>query len=71
VGIYNEEKSIEMDKNGIIVTTNTYNKNVFTIKKEITDDEGNITYERQLYIDDNGNIVLGGGASISWDNNWH
>ena len=57
-----------MDKNGIIVTTNTYNKNVFTIKKEITDDEGNITYERQLYIDDNGNIVLGGGASISWDN---
>lgn len=68
VGIYNEEKSIEMDKNGIIVTTNTYNKNVFTIKKEITDDEGNITYERQLYIDDNGNIVLGGGASISWDN---
>lgn len=68
VGIYNEEKSIEMDKNGIIVTTNTYNKNVFTIRKEITDDEGNITYERQLYIDDNGNIVLGGGASISWDN---
>nr|DAL79397.1 MAG TPA: hypothetical protein [Caudoviricetes sp.] len=68
VGIYNEEKSIEMDKNGIIVTTNTYNKNVFTIKKEITDNEGNITYERQLYIDDNGNIVLGGGASISWDN---
>lgn len=68
VGIYNEEKSIEMDKNGIIVTTNTYNKNVFTIKKEIKDDEGNITYERQLYIDDNGNIVLGGGASISWDN---
>ena len=68
VGIYNEEKSIEMDKNGIIVTTNTYNKNVFTIKKEITDDDGNITYERQLYIDDNGNIVLGGGASISWDN---
>ena len=68
VGIYNEEKSIEVDKNGIIVTTNTYNKNVFTIKKEITDDEGNITYERQLYIDDNGNIVLGGGASISWDN---
>ena len=68
VGIYNEEKSIEMDKNGIVVTTNTYNKNVFTIKKELTDDEGNITYERQLYIDDNGNIVLGGGASISWDN---
>ena len=68
VGIYNEEKSIQMDKDGIVVTTNTYNKNVFTIKKEITDDEGNITYERQLYIDDNGNIVFGGGASISWDN---
>lgn len=68
VGIYNEEKSIEMAKDGIIVTTNTMNKNVFTIRKEITDDEGNITYERQLYIDDNGNIVLGGNASISWDN---
>lgn len=68
VGIYNEEKSIEMAKDGIIVTTNTMNKNIFTIRKEITDDEGNITYERQLYIDDNGNIVLGGNASISWDN---
>ena len=68
VGIYNEEKSIEMAKDGIIVTTNTMNKNVFTIRKEITDDEGNVTYERQLYIDDNGNIVLGGNASISWDN---
>ena len=68
VGIYNEEKSIEMAKDGIIVTTKTMNKNVFTIRKEITDDEGNVTYERQLYIDDNGNIVLGGNASISWDN---
>lgn len=67
VGIYNEEKSIEMAKDGIIVTTNTMNKNVFTIRKEITDDEGNITYERQLYIDDNGNIRLAGNASISWD----
>lgn len=68
VGIYNEEKSIEMDKNGIVVTTNTYNKNVFTIQKELKDLDGNISYQRQLYIDDNGNIVLGGGASISWDN---
>ena len=68
VGIYNEEKSIEMDKNGIVVTTNTYNKNVFTIQKELKDPDGNISYQRQLYIDDNGNIVLGGGASISWDN---
>lgn len=67
VGIYNEEKSIEMAKYGIIVTTNTMNKNVFTIRKEITDDEGNITYERQLYIDDNGNIRLAGNASIAWD----
>lgn len=67
VGIYNEEKSIEMAKDGIIVTTNTMNKNVFTIRKEITDDEGNITYERQLYIDDNGNIRLGNGATISWE----
>lgn len=67
VGIYNEEKSIEMAKDGIIVTTNTMNKNVFTIRKEITDNEGNITYERQLYIDDNGNIRLAGNASIAWD----
>lgn len=67
VGIYNEEKSIEMAKDGIIVTTNTMNKNVFTIRKEITDDEGNVTYERQLYIDDNGNIRLAGNASIAWN----
>lgn len=68
VGIYNEEKSIEMGKDGIIVTTNTTNKNVFTIQKEYTDDDGNVFLERQLYIDDNGNIVLGGGAKITWDN---
>lgn len=68
VGIYNEEKSIEMGKDGIIVTTNTANKNVFTIQKEYTDDDGNVFLERQLYIDDNGNIVLGGGSKISWEN---
>ena len=48
VGIYNEEKSIEMAKDGIIVTTNTMNNNVFTIRKEITDDEGNIIYNQWI-----------------------
>ena len=68
VGIYNEENSIEMAKNGIVITTNTNGRNAFTIRKEITDEKGNKSYERQLYIDDNGNIRLSGHASISWDN---
>lgn len=68
VGIYNAEGSIELGKDGIIVTTNTYNKNVFTIQREYTDDEGNVLLDKQLYIDDDGNIVLGGNSKISWDN---
>ena len=67
VGIYNEENSIEMAKNGIVITTNTNGRNAFTIRKEITDEKGNKSYERQLYIDDNGNIRLAGNASIAWD----
>ena len=68
VGIYNAEGSIELGKDGIIVTTNTYNKNVFTIQREYTDDEGNVLLDKQLYIDDDGNIVLGGNSKISWNN---
>lgn len=68
LGIFNDECSIALDKNGFTLTTNTIGKNVFTIQKETVDANGNKIYDRQLYINDNGDIVLGGGASISWDN---
>lgn len=63
VGIYNQEKSIEISEDGIVITTtsNTENsKNVFTIRKENSDIYGNTSYERKLYIDDDGNIVIYG-----------
>lgn len=66
VGIYNEETSIELSQNGFVVTTNTNNKNVFTIQRNSQDLNGNISYDKQLYIDDNGNIVLGNNAKIIW-----
>lgn len=68
VGIFNDECSIALDKNGFTLTTNTIGKNVFTIQKETVDAKGNKIYDRQLYINDNGDIVLGGDASISWEN---
>lgn len=68
VGIYNTENSIVLSENGLVITTNTEGKNMFTIQKETTDSDGNVTYEKQLYINDNGDITLSGDAKISWEN---
>ncbi len=69
VGIFNVDSSVEIGKDGIVITTDTDAKtqNVFTVRKLTTDDKGNTSYASQLYIDDKGNVVLGNGAKIMWD----
>lgn len=68
VGIYNTENSITLDKNGFTLTNDqtggSDNNNVFTIQRKLLDDSGNEYYDKQLYIDENGNLVLNGTISI-------
>lgn len=67
VGIYNTDNSITLDQDGITITsdcTGYFTKaNVFTIQKKI--DVGGVEqYEKQLYIDNDGNVVINGTISI-------
>lgn len=68
VGIYNESNSITMDTNGFTLTSDYTldqpSKKVFTIQKKLLDDTGEEYYSKQLYIDDNGNLVLNGTISV-------
>ena len=69
VGVYNEENSITLNKDGFILTSDYTDpeepsKRVFTIQKRQADDDGNEYYTKQLYIDDSGNLVLNGTLSV-------
>ena len=68
VGIYNTNNSITLDNNGFTLTSDYTSgdpsRMVFTIQKKLLDDEGNEYYAKQLYIDDDGNLVLNGTISI-------
>lgn len=69
VGIYNEDSSVEIGEDGIIITTGKDGKtrNVFLVRKKSLNSNGDEIFSDQLYIDDNGNVVLGNGAKILWD----
>lgn len=68
VGIYNTNNSITLDKSGFTLTSDytgdAPTQNVFTIQKKLLDENGNEYYSKQLYIDDDGNLVLNGSISI-------
>lgn len=69
-GIYNANNTMEFSDNGLFITTNgddVKNSNAFTIQKQYTKATGSV-YEKQLYIDENGNVTLAGGAKIKWEN---
>lgn len=69
-GIYNANNTMEFSDNGLFITTNgddVKNSNAFTIQKQYTKATGSV-YEKQFYIDENGNVTLGGGAKIKWEN---
>lgn len=60
LGIYNENNTLTFDENGLILNTISNDgsvDNIFTIKK------GD---ETLMYIDENGQIVLGLGTQITW-----
>ena len=70
LGIYNEGNSIQMDDDGIVITinkdNNTYNQNVFKIRKETGEtelDENNNTvtkYDDLFYVDSDGDLCIKG-----------
>lgn len=68
VGVYNQNNSIQLSENGIVVTTNGildddnvgHNKMLFSVQKETKDG-----IEKLMYIDDNGNLVLNGSMEIN------
>lgn len=68
VGIYNTSNSITLDKSGFTLTSDYTSdqpsKMVFTIQKKLLNEDGNPYYSKQLYIDDDGNLVLNGTISI-------
>lgn len=68
VGIYNTSNSITLDNNGFTLTSdytsNDESKMVFTIQKKLLNDYGDEYYVKQLYIDDDGNLVLNGTISV-------
>lgn len=71
VGIYNQNNSISLSENGIVVTTNgildddnvSHNKMLFTVQKETKDG-----IEKLMYLNDNGELVLNGSFKINSDN---
>ncbi len=66
VGIYNKNNSIKLDSNGIVVTANgddRTNNNLITLQKAKMVN-GKTEYEKMLYMDENGNLVID-GASVN------
>lgn len=72
VGIYNENNSVEIGENGLIITTDassTYDEQVlFTIRRRVIGESGDEEFEPILYIDENGYVVLNGSVNITSGN---
>lgn len=69
VSVYNSNSSIEIDENGIVVTTNGDDQKksaAITVQKQYTDHNGNSVLTKQMYIDEDGNLVVK-GDSIKFD----
>ena len=68
LGVHNEANSITMNSDGFTLTsdyTGSQPRNmVFTIQNKLLDEKGNPYYSKQLYIDDDGNLVLNGTISV-------
>lgn len=70
VGIYNENNSITLNSDGLTITTNGDDGVVhqaLTVQKQSTDDDGNTVYDRQLYINSDGELVISGSLKIFSD----
>lgn len=70
VGVYNENNSIKLDKNGLSIVIDANNapafENVINIESRYKDlDSGVVTPTKLMYIDGNGNLVLNGSLTVS------
>jgi hypothetical protein len=70
VGIYNENNSIKLDKNGLSIVIDANNapafENVIDIESRYKDpDSGKVTHTKLMYIDNSGNLVLNGSLTVS------
>lgn len=65
VGIYNQNNSITMDQSGLVITANPNDtedpKTLLMVRRKIEQD-GVQKYEKLLYLDDNGYLVLNGSV---------
>ena len=69
VGIYNANNSMSFDENGLVITTNGSDDkkpNAFTIQKQ-TNVDGVSTIKKMMYINEDGNLCMGNGTIISWN----
>ena len=69
VGIYNQNNSISLGDQGLVITTNREDvgetQKAFTIQKKVSGEDGNEIVEKVMYIDDDGNLVLTGSILIN------
>lgn len=65
VGIYNQNNSVTMDQNGLVITATPNEtdetKNLLMVRRQVEQD-GVMKYEKLLYLDDNGYLVLNGSV---------
>ena len=67
VGIYNKNNSITLNEDGLTITTNGDDgviHQALTVQKQSVGEDGNTVYDRQLYINSNGDLVLNGSLKI-------
>lgn len=69
VGVYNKNNSMVLGENGMLITTEYDNSNtqkdIMTVRRKTVDENGETQYEKILYIDDSGNVILNGSVSIT------
>lgn len=66
VGIYNPDMNIAMDNNGMTltadVTEDTSLREIFCIQRKELDTNGDISYQKLMYLDSEGNLVIDGSG---------
>lgn len=68
VGIYNQHNSITMDEGGLTITAFKDEDKpsvVFNVRKKVVDADGNEQFYDELYLDDDGNLVINGSVRIN------
>ena len=61
LGIYSQNGNVTIDENGLTITSNgddEVNSSVFTIQKKTSDGQGGTNITKQLYLDEDGNLVF-------------